>query len=496
MTIVKFIKLEYPDQSIHNIMVTTFGYNKKLNKYFIHYYDMAESKAMYTILEKNEDILLKDPFQDKISYAELTNNYKDLDVKLLPKEISCKKTADKAETQSVALFIVYNTGYGLYINENLCQRFNIGKENKAITIKGIKCYEVSTEEIDSIEKTTEKENPALKAKYESVYEVQTTARFIVYHTTNTNEFFIAASICERYGIRGIRKTTIEGITHYKVTKEDIEKIETLTANNNPCLKAEYKDIYLKREKVDKEVTTTRQSQKAFVYYNDLTNHKLYIDRKIYELAKELKIGIEGKAKIIDNKNCYSLTLTQLKQIEQASNYKGIEKNVVLEKDDTISTPVIAYQDQNSGTIYLPTKYNLVNPENHNLKRIMNKECIEMTISELEQIYNQKIILVSVYLKERKKKDIIICCAKDKFYISEADINSLTDNSIGKEKIRVDGQIYYHITESDMVEIKKAARKQDIEVNFTFKSITPVNKKHPTQNINIINIEEEVKGKRY
>jgi len=477
-------------------MVTTFGYNKKLNKYFIHYYDMAESKVMYSILEKNADNFLKDPFQEKISYIELTDNYKELDINLLPKEISCKMTVDNTETQSVVLFTVYNTGNGLYINENLCRKFNIGNTNIKLTIKGVHCYEVRTEEIDSIEEKTEKTNPTFKAKYENAYRTQTAAKFIVYHTTNTNEFFIAASICERYGIRGIRKTTIEGITHYKVTQKDIERIEKVTAHLNPCLKAEYKAIYLKREKVEKEETSTRQSQKAFIYYNDLTNHKLYIDRKIYELAKELNIEIEGHAKIVDNKNCYSLTPTQLKLIEQASHYKGIEKNIVLEKDDTISTPVIAYQDKNSGTIYLPTKYNLVNQENHTIKRIMNKECLEITISELEQIYNQKIILVSVYLKERKKKDIIICCAKDKFYISESDIKSLTDESIGKEKIRVDGQIYYHITENDMVELKRAAKKQDIEVNFTFKSITPVNKKTQISNINIVNIEDEIKGKRH
>lgn len=478
MKIVKFIKLEYPDQSIHNVMVTHFGYNKKLNKYFIHYYDMAESKPMYTILEKSEDILLKDPFLDKIPYTELTNNYQELNLNLLPKEIACKKSTDKMEVQKTALFLVYNTGHGLYINSNLCQKFNIGKEDNAITIKGIKCYEVNTDEIDNIERTTENQNPALKAKYEIVYEKQSATKFTVYHTTNTNEFFIAASVCERYGIKGIRKTTIDGVTHYKVTKSDIEKIENLTENQNPCLKAEYKDIYLKREKVEKETTTAnKQSQKAFIYYNDLTNHKLYIDRKIYELAKALKIEIEGKAKIIDNKNCYSVTLTQLKQIEQTSNYKGIEKNVILEKDNTIITPIIAYQDKKTGTIYLPTKYNLVKPENHNLKTIMNKECLEMTISELEQIYNQKIIIVSIYLKERKQQKLVICSFKDKFYISQNDINSLTNKWNNKGKIKVDGQIYYNVTENDMVELKKAAKNQEIEIDFSFKHITPVEKRN-------------------
>ena len=44
--------LEHPDGTIHKIHIKKFGYNKKLNKYFIYYYDKNNKDNEYTILDK------------------------------------------------------------------------------------------------------------------------------------------------------------------------------------------------------------------------------------------------------------------------------------------------------------------------------------------------------------------------------------------------------------------------------------------------------------
>ena len=56
-------------------------------------------------------------------------------------------------------------------------------------------------------------------------------------------------------------------------------------------------------------------KKSFVYYFDTTNNQFYIPWEQYETSKKLGIDIEGKPKIIQGRNCYSIHPEQLKELQ-------------------------------------------------------------------------------------------------------------------------------------------------------------------------------------
>ena len=69
----KYIKLEYPNQTIHNVIVTNFGYSTNNSIYFIEFYDLAQGAKMYTLLEKNRDTYIRNPLQKYRKKTKFTN---------------------------------------------------------------------------------------------------------------------------------------------------------------------------------------------------------------------------------------------------------------------------------------------------------------------------------------------------------------------------------------------------------------------------------------
>ena len=76
-------------------------------------------------------------------------------------------------------------------------------------------------------------------------------------------------------------------------------------------------------------------KKTFLYYNDINNHTLYIPRFVYEECKFLKIEFDSHSRIIFDRNYYSIPKDKIKELEEKSNYKGIEKILHFEKEQKL-----------------------------------------------------------------------------------------------------------------------------------------------------------------
>ncbi len=226
---------------------------------------------------------------------------------------------------NTAIYNVYKTSTGLYVPDSICNTYNVGRKEEQKEIKGINCYKVNEQDVESINEQSSHEETRLMPNYISLFDLQLVLSFTVYKDTkHDNKLYISDSTCEKYEIEPISKRIINNFTYCNVTEEDINKIEEKTKNEKIALKRKYEEISL-----DDEV---KPANHLFIYFLDYETNKKYIKREIFELARKNEIEIEGTPKIINNKNCYSLTDEQLKELESKTDYRGVEQIIRISPD--------------------------------------------------------------------------------------------------------------------------------------------------------------------
>jgi len=147
-------------------------------------------------------------------------------------------------------------------------------------------------------------------------------------------------------------------------------------------------------------------------FHDIVNDIFYIDRKTYELCKSLQIEIDGFPRIIQDKNCYSITKDQLQTLSNTLGMK-LESIKIILRDD----------------------------------------------------------------KERIKKTQIlkVCKYHDAMFIRD-DLYSTYIEKAKRRKIRIDGIIYIHVVEDDLIEIIRTHKSQGIKIKIESFEIAPIKKK--------------------
>lgn len=222
-------------------------------------------------------------------------------------------------------------------------------------------------------------------------------------------------------------------------------------------------------------------KKSFVYYLDTNNSEIYIPRKQFEACRSLGIECEGKPKIIHGRNCYSIAEEQLKELVEKSEFIGIEQKVQLEKKQKeapkkVEKTIIVYQDANTKTLYIPTKY--LGEKKTSSRIIMDKPCVVTNEQQLEKMYNTRIILVKVYTKPNKALEIIVAYIGNRLFISEEiALAFLIDTSLRK-RIRVDGEMFAEIAPQELDYIQEDLKQEGITIEFNHKEIMPVKKPQP------------------
>ncbi len=340
-----------------------------------------------------------------------------------------KRDVEESNFQQDTLsFNVYKTTTGFYISEDMCDKYNVGDRENKKNIKNKICYKVTKGEIDSIESQAKFENINLIPKYITIFDLQLILSFTVYIDTNhNNKMYISNNLCGKYGIRPIAKRMIEGNTYCNITEEDLEKIENQTRNDKVVLKKKYVKVQLDDEMDAKE--------NLFIYYYDIQTAKLYVQRNIYELARNLGIDIDGDPKIIEDKNCYSLTDKQLNEIEVSSQSRGVEKIIKPPLLQKISyediKPDILIKDNNSEKKTAKENNNWDMNPTDTIKVEIEKQICE----KIENMIQEKNIYMEFEetLENAKEKFIIQFLKGHNINIceTETELNKIKKNTLNK-----------------------------------------------------------------
>lgn len=355
----KYLKLEYPDKSIHNIIANNL-YKKDLN-YIVSFYDMYERKRKYVDLVESENKF----YAISIKEEQNINDLEEENLSLLPEIVEyIHKEKDKEN------IIVYKTDYALFINERLCNYYKIAKNNNKRKIKGIDCLEITQKDLEEIQKKYQS-----KINYVSVYEPKNTRYYNFYEEKN----------------------------------------------------------------------------------------KLYVTRNIYELILKANLDIEATPKILDNRNCYSITKNQLNCFNEKLHYHGTKITINEEK-------TLIYQDKKTNKLYLPIKAECI----HSDTTILNKKCQEIINNDLSTMNLTNPIIVSVYrnIVPKVTREITVCSYEDKIYINKDIIEEFKKQLKIIEKIKIKKDIYLKINADDLDYIKEEAMKRNIILKFNLRKIAP------------------------
>lgn len=371
----KYVKMEYPNGSIHNTLIKEYNHSEDKDVDFIEYFDMTDNKELYAVLKTIDGTIYKDSNSLDYTYDELSSKKVQKNMDELPDLIENMKTNSKEKEKYELEFEVYNTNSGYYIPSSIAVAFHLDKKYRTKKIKDVICVPVSEDEIKRIELISSQGIPSLKSKIinelDLKAEYQTQAEFIVYHLVDANKYFIDSKLCEEFNV-GNGTHFINGILCKEVTYNDIKEIEERTKESNPCLKSTFVELsfekntievyrntntnkyYIKDEtctkngigtghhyidnvlyrEVNKDELLNLQSKKIDFKFKNLQlqaviqQYIVYVDeysnRYFVEESTSKKLGIGRGTHYIGDKLCKEVTLKEIKEVAEASKYGGIK----------------------------------------------------------------------------------------------------------------------------------------------------------------------------
>lgn len=450
----KYIKMEYPDGSIHNIIVTDYNHSNDKNVDFIDYYDMTERKNLYAIIKNKDGVLYKDSILLNYTYDELIKDSTKKDINELPELINNAKEEEKDNSKYELEFNVYNTDTGLYIASTIAEAFHLSKKYRNKKINDIICVPVTEEEITRIENISAQGIPSLKHKIinELKVEHQTQADFIVYHMLDANKYFVLEKVCNDFNVgKGIHY--INGNLCKEVSYEDIKKIEEESKDMNPCLKAKFVELTFGKQTI--EVFKNNERDKYYINDNKCNEFNIgkghhYIDSNLYkEVTKE------------------ELDLLKNKNIE--INYKNLKFNKLIRQ-------FIVYVDESSDRYFIDEQVSETLGIGKGIHFIGNNKCKEVSIKEINEItddtrygsiqYEPKYMYLQFSsnkkVEEKPKEEIKTDVYKDKnnnnkLYAKKEDCDKYKIGNIDSFKY-INNQECYEISLIELTRIKNPVVK--------------------------------------
>lgn len=415
-------------------------------------------------------------------------------------EEELKRDVEEKEKETI-YFDVYKTATGLYIPEEMCQMYDVGDRQDYRTLREKLCYRITEDELHAIEERSSYKDIQTIPNIITLFDLQLVLSFTVYvDKKHEDKLYILNTLCSKYDIFPKSKRIIEGITYCNVTPEDIDTVEECTKKEKIILKRKYVDIEL-----DDEI---QPAEYLFIYYYDFASNTSYVQRDMYELIRRNQIEIEGKPKIIRNRNCYSITEKELKEVELKMGYRGIQqlikpkiqteippkediqeivdqfeelKDRVEQAAQSLTIPkmvdlpvipketVLIYQDKRNKQLYIPT--NLIESNGTEPVEIMHKQCYITGLYELEKLKDKNVIIASVYPISKKEYNVLICNNNGQLYISKDMLDELGFYIENPHRIIVNKEIYEEITEDD-VDLIRDKESDQCHINIIVKQITP------------------------
>lgn len=508
----KYVKMEYPDGTIHNTLVMDFNHSNDKDVDYIDYYDMTDDKRLYSIVKNENGKYYKDSSVSDYTYDELSKNVTEKDLNELPEEMKNYKENTKDDSKYELNFEVYNTDTGYFIASTIAEAFHLPKKYRTKKINNVICVPVTEEEINRIEVISNQGIPTLKHKMvnELNVQIQTQAEFIVYHMSDPDRYFVIESICNKYEV-GLGTHYINGNLCKKINYDEIKLIEERSQDDNPCLKSKIVDLvftkpivevykneetnrkYIKEEicsqnnigighhyidnNLYKEVNDTeldKLNKKNELRYKNLQFQKLIVKFIVYVdenagrhfIEKEIseKLGIGRGTHFIGSKKCKEVTLKEIKEVVESSLYGSIqyEPNYIFLQFDKNKTKVeekeeeqtIVYKDKNNNNkLYAKKedcdKYNIGNK--NSFKYINNQECYEISLIELTRIKNP--IVRTVYLLKEVDFEIVKDIEKETYIVCNYEDYKFIEKEIAN-RYNIDYSTIINVDGKKFVEIKE------------------------------------------
>ena len=471
----KFVKMEYPDGTIHNTLVMDFNHSIDKDVDYIDYYDMTDDKRLYSVVKMENGKYYKDSSVSDYTYDELSENIIKKDLNELPEEMNNYQQNTKDDSKYELEFEVYNTDTGYFVASTIAEAFHLPKKYRTKKINNVICVPVTEEEINRIEVISNQGIPTLKHKIvnELHQQLQTQAEFIVYHMSDPDRYFVTESISNKYEV-GLGTHYINGNLCKQINNDEIKLIEERSQNDNPCLKSKIVDLVFTKPIVEvykneetnrkykkeeicsqnnigighhyidnnlyKEVNDTeldKLNKKNELRYKNLQFQKfvikfiVYVDenagRHFIEKETSTKLGIGKGIHFIGSKECKEVTLKEIKEVVDSSLYGSIqyEPNYIYLQFDKKKTKVeekeeeqtIVYKDKNNNNkLYTKKedcdKYNIGNK--NSFKYINNQECYEISLIELTRIKNP--VVRTVYLLKEVDFEIVKDIEKESYIV--------------------------------------------------------------------------------
>lgn len=439
-------------------------------------------------------------------------------------EEELKRETMNTGIQNATYYNVYRTSTELYAPENICEEYNVGSKTEKKEINEENYYLVTKDEIDIITNESKNRNTPLLPNTMILFDLKLVFSFNAFIDINHDrKIYIADNICTEYNITPISKRSIKGITYCQVTEDDLTTIENQPRNDNLKFKRNIIEVELEDE--------IKPAEKLFMFYTDSETRKHFINRDILELLRKNNIEIEGTPRVINDKNCYSITENELKEAEKTLHYHGIEQLLKpmtmnsqqinapdeeqlkalteqiyqfasreglfrqarpydeekVESDvqqylDRITPPINDKEIVNTFAnsmeekpiiIYRNKKsdrlYIPTEKENATIT-IMHKPCRKTDFNEIREL-NQKVIIATVYISEAENYNITICNNNGQLFIAHSILSRLGFYLENPYRIIVNKEVYEEISQED-IELIKGLESDSCHINIVVKQIAP------------------------
>lgn len=278
----------------------------------------------------------------------------------------------------IKYFDVYKSSKGYYVKDDVCKNFGINTNDTRI-IKNVVYYKVPEETIASIEETTKNEAIQYLRNELALFDLQIVLTIKILVDIISNKKYISQTNANKFNIIGKNKT-IDNIVYVEITDNKIQEIIDSTKNGTITYKIEYEEVELEED--------GKPAKHLFIYYHDLSNNTLYITRKILESIKALGIELETTPKIVDNRNCYSITQEKLKEFEsKSSDYRGIER--IIKLNDKKENPFEIFNDKD-----------ILMPYNNEISTVKDEDLIPYD-EKISNIFDETSIAYKIKLEVDK-----------------------------------------------------------------------------------------------
>jgi len=424
------LKRKYEDVSLPDEM-------QPAENLFLYYYNVEDKKSyinreIYELMQKNQIEIEGTPkiINDKNCYSTTENSLKEFEKKtnyrgieqiihnIEPIHFDINKTIERLEKEQNATKEQLNT----------IEHEEINKEEILKKIEPVHF------DINKTIERLEKEQNATKEQLNTIEHEEINKEEILKKIEPVH-FDINKTIERLKKEQNATKEQLNTIEHEKINKEEIlKKIEPVHFDINKTI-----------ERIEKEQNATKEQLNTI-------EHEKINKEEILKKIEPVHFDINKTIERIEK--------------EQNATKEQLNNNVSENQKETENI-VIIYKDKRTNKLYAP--FQITNQQETTM--IMNKPCYEITVEDLNEIKDKKIIIASIYLIEKKEYDIIVCNNKGQLFVSKNILDDLGFYIENPHKILVNSEIYEEITEDD-VDLIKSKESDNCHINIIMKQIAP------------------------